>query len=78
MQSTDMRIRAATSLLGLVLAAGGAGYVLGGHAVAITGRPQPPTPVIAPLTVAPEFVGHTQGTHVLWLSVGGRWRAVPP
>ncbi|HEX6538035.1 MAG TPA: hypothetical protein VF155_02505 [Candidatus Dormibacteraeota bacterium] len=73
-----MRIRAGTSLLGLAIAAGLAGHAFGGHAAAVAPQPRPTAPFIAPPAPAPVLPGQSQGTHVLWLAINGKLRAVPP
>lgn len=67
-----MQTRAAAGLAALVVSAGVAGHVLGGHAVAQPHPPQPQAPAPVPGSAAPA-----QGSHVLWLRINGRWRAVP-
>ena len=75
MQSTDMRIRAAAALIGLMSIAALAGHLLGGHAVARALAA--PAPSLETVNVSVP-AGQPQGTHLVWLPVNGRWRAVPP
>ena len=76
MQSTGMRTRAAAGLLVVAVAAGFTGHLVGGNAVAAKPAP-PPSPVLS-VPISPELEAPpAHGTHILWLFVQGRWRAVP-
>lgn len=71
-----MRTRAAAGSLVVSVAPGFIGHLLGGHAVAV----QPAPPAAPPLSVPipPELAAPpAHGSHILWLFVQGRWRAVP-
>lgn len=76
MQSTGMSTRAAAGLLLVAVVAGFTGHLLGGRAVAANPAP-PQLPVLSgPLT--PELApAPARGSHILWMFVQGRWRAVP-
>lgn len=77
MQSTDMRTRAAAGLFAVAVAAGFSGHLLGGHSAAAKPAPPPP-PVIFSAPLPPELAAPpAHGTHILWMFVQGRWRAVP-
>ena len=71
-----MRTRAAAGLVVVAVAAGFTGHVLGGHAVAA--RPAPPRSPLLSVPIPAELAPPAEhGTHILWLFVQGRWRAVP-
>ena len=76
MQSTGMRTRAAAGLLVVAGAAGVTGHFLGGHAAAA--QPAPVPRQILSIPPPPELAAPpARGSHILWLFVQGRWRAVP-
>jgi hypothetical protein len=71
-----MRTRAAAGLFVVAVAAGFTGHVLGGHAT--PPKPPPPAATIHSAPLPPELAAPpAHGTHILWLFIGGRWRAVP-
>lgn len=70
-----MRIRAAAGLIGLMSIAALAGHLLGDHAVA--GVPAATKPSLDTVHVSVP-ASQPLGTHLVWLPVNGRWRAVPP
>ena len=76
MQSTGMRARAAVGLLVVTVAAGFTGHFVGGKAVAA--KPLPPLSPTLSVSLPPELAAPAaHGTHILWLFIQGRWRAVP-
>ena len=75
MQSTGMRTRAAAGLLGVAVAAGVTGHLLGGPAAA---KPiAPPAPMLSVPLQQELAAPPAHGTNILWLYIHGRWRAVP-
>jgi hypothetical protein len=71
-----MRTRAGAGLLAVAVAAGFTGHFLGGHAAGV--KPVPPPAAILSVPLPAELAAPpAHGTHILWLFVHGRWRAVP-
>ena len=70
-----MRTRAAAGLLGVALAAGVTGHLLGGPAAP---KPiAPPAPILSVPLPQELAAPPARGAHILWFFVQGRWRAVP-
>lgn len=76
MQSTGMRTRAVAGLILVAGTAGVTGHFVGGRAA--VAKPAPPPTQILSVPLPPELAAPpAHGTHILWMFVEGRWRAVP-